>query len=1022
MGGIIKAIVNTIKTIVQAVIDVIVAVIEFVWEELLEPALEEIFSWFGIEGETVVQAEKISSKILGESTPEAIRKSQVKAIIEYVNTPQAFFPCYMGTMGQAREQVLSYYRYGERVYTHGLPVLSVSGTSIDATDVKLAVDTDLSIANSSIISSVYRSIPFAVSWKYYLQSSYAYKPGLNEILYPDSWGNTRTWKVQSCVDVSTAYTVTLIRESEKVYLWMYGNSSVVEGSSTEYTIYSSNAVPIGKSLPINLTYTGTAVDGVDYTSVAQVVMLATTNSVSFTIDTIDNADAHVARSFTVTASSVDNSTDVFDDPIILQPLESVSTAITDDEGVILTMPFLTVDESFASVSIPVTLENEAPLKLIQTDTFTEGVEYNNPGPDISLTLTVTPEDPSYLVITFDGAVNTDWTLLDAVVTFTVDIPVGTLVIVAETSSRAFTVDYEFADGTAVGLIGGGAGSDYDSTTGSLSFVGTAGEVQNIVVPVTADVVADDQENFTVSLVNCSDPAVTLTSTTITLWDGTDAVVSDFQTDTTTFDIAPIANTTRMVVKYHTGNENDWYYWLYDVVTNAYPDVVAKEQVLSDMQMMPVVILRRDKVNIKDAVLDEEGVEISPADEAYHSSKMLMETLRMSLKDILKNIGTENQADVDDAYLNFSVSPSDDNRIVSKIIFRTFHFLHVGNNLTSSTGSYRALFEEADVQNGIVWTGFEWTEDKVGALGIPIGEYTHSRVAAIPGVPAVLDPYGAVTTPEVPEVPSRLVLQYRKSETAYDELVILSLAGLYTIKYAGFSKVVTKKMTDEAFTIPVSYYIIKDLNYLELLEGYGYMLRIDFNALTITELEWYQTEAFMKLFNFVMLVINIVSLGTAAPLTILLTLATQYVIYRIVVFVAELTGNAVLAAVVGIVAGALLGGVKIDLSTFMDAESLLAITTDFATNLGAGMGVVMEDMAADMAKFTEDYKKVNERLEEAEKDQEQDLDAQFLIALQSVNTNMYKAIQNQYDYDTIYNETQRTVSDFVDSKLRASQVV
>jgi len=119
---------------------------------------------------------------------------------------------------------------------------------------------------------------------------------------------------------------------------------------------------------------------------------------------------------------------------------------------------------------------------------------------------------------------------------------------------------------------------------------------------------------------------------------------------------------------------------------------------------------------------------------------------------------------------------------------------------------------------------------------------------------------------------------------------------------------------------------------------------------------------------------------------------------------------------------LLGGVKIDLSTFMDAESLLAISTDFAKNLGAGMGVVMEDMAADMAKFTEDYKKVNERLEEAEKDQEQDLDVQFLVALQSVNTNMYKAIQNQYDYDTIYNETQRTVSDFVDSKLRASQVV
>jgi len=545
----VEAVVDAIVSIVEAVFDIISSIITSVWEDILEPALEFFFGFFGITDETIFQADKISSKILADDVLDNVRKTQVKAVMEYVQTPQDFYPVYMDWMGAPQAKVKGYYNYGKKRYTHGLPIMTVVGTIINSVDVKAAIDAELAI-NSTVVSSIQRSTTFEHGWQNALQTLYGYKTGLNELSYPDKWGINKIWAVDSAVDNLTTIAVNLSRTSFRVYFWVYGSTTVVEGDSSNYTIYASETVPAGKSIPINLTYTGTAVDGVDYTSVAQVVMLEGTSSISFSIDTIDNAAAHVDRSFTVTLDTVDNSTDVFDDPVIHLPLSAISTAITDDEGVILTMPFAMANEADVSVSIPVTLENEAPLKLIQTDTFTEGVEYNNPGPDISLTLTVTPEDPSYLVITFDGVVNTDWTLLDAVVTFTVDIPAGTLVIVAETSSRAFTVDYDFTDGTAVGLIGGGEGSDYDSTTGSLSFVGTAGEVQNIVVPVTADVVVDDQESFTVNLVNCSDLAVTLTSTTVTLWDGTLDQVSTNQVETTTFDIAPVASAPRVVTKYH----------------------------------------------------------------------------------------------------------------------------------------------------------------------------------------------------------------------------------------------------------------------------------------------------------------------------------------------------------------------------------------------------------------------------------------------------------------------------------------
>ncbi|MCJ7467562.1 MAG: sodium:calcium exchanger, partial [Maribacter sp.] len=57
----------------------------------------------------------------------------------------------------------------------------------------------------------------------------------------------------------------------------------------------------------------------------------------------------------------------------------------------------------------------------------------------------------------------------------------------------FTVNYATSDGTAV------AGSDYTTTSGTLSFAGTAGETKTIAVPIIDNSYGENSENFFVNL-------------------------------------------------------------------------------------------------------------------------------------------------------------------------------------------------------------------------------------------------------------------------------------------------------------------------------------------------------------------------------------------------------------------------------------------------------------------------------------------------------------------------------------------
>jgi hypothetical protein len=81
-------------------------------------------------------------------------------------------------------------------------------------------------------------------------------------------------------------------------------------------------------------------------------------------------------------------------------------------------------------------------------------------------------------------------------------------ILSKVVAGGFTVDFATSDGTAL------AGSDYTTTSGTLTFLGIAGETNTIVVPLVNDAIPEfNNETFNVTLSNISNPTVALSPNT-----------------------------------------------------------------------------------------------------------------------------------------------------------------------------------------------------------------------------------------------------------------------------------------------------------------------------------------------------------------------------------------------------------------------------------------------------------------------------------------------------------------------------
>ena len=922
-----SAVIDAIGDLLEDAWDAVTDFVKDVWDEIAMPILEEVFSWIGIEDETVVHSQKVSSLIFGDNNKDVVKHAIIKAIFAKIKSDSSFFPHYMAEMYRVKGQTRAYYRYGETgQYIHGLPDMTVKGGDIDLGLVGSSLDTDLGTLNT-VLTADTRYPSDEMYFHNALQAApELYLPYANTLTHTDIYGGVWSdWTLDSITyNIGPAdYSIGVSRTAEQALFWLRGPAAVTEGESATFTVYCNRPIPVGKTVTVNFTYGGTA-PGTDYTSVASVVMTAGLTEIDVVIATAEDALTQGNRTLILTIDSITNTGAAFE-TVGIWTMSSVTTTIHDDEGVFLTLEDAVVAEDAVSLIVPVKLE--------------------------------------------------------------------------AATAGAFTVDYTFTDIETIG------GTDYDNTGGTLNFAGTLGEVQNITIPITADVADDDFERFQVGLLNCSDGTVDITRVaTITIVDGT--ATEPVPTTVLLEDIITkpsYVSERTLIVTYHDNTDppEEWFIWHYVYSTLTYPGLDPSLNILSGLEMLPVAILRKDKVSISVDKLSQE----------YLTTRSLMQRLGFRLDDFIDAL--EDNPDigaVDDAYVNFAMGPNTVNKVISKMLYLTFYEIVVTHGLTSNLDQFSATFLEGDVNNAMVWIKHTYTPNVVGVV-TTVGEYLHTPIAAIE---EVTDAFGNVT---IAAQPSKLFLRWQKTGTTYDELEIKGLNSMAAIAYGGYHKASFQTLTDSNFTIPVSWYVYNQLDAKEQLEVYQYLLRFDVYALTVQEIAWYQTSGFLDLFEFVMVVITIWTLGSTGSFFALIEqLVVNYAIAELVIWVAETTGNAELAAIVGLVATIALGGMEnYSFGDALTGEILLDLSTSFADNLTLSENAIAQELG-------EDLQEVNAQAEEkmGESTGETVLTPEFVQYLKSIDTTAFPAIEGQYSFDQLYNYD-NLVGNFHDTKLQIGVV-
>ena len=109
--------------------------------------------------------------------------------------------------------------------------------------------------------------------------------------------------INPLVDDTDTATGTITDDVDTALVSLVGPTTVVEGATTTNYTVSLSHTP-ATDVTVNLTYSGTAVDGTDFTGQASVIITGGTASETFTLDTIDDVFAEGAENFTVSIGSI----------------------------------------------------------------------------------------------------------------------------------------------------------------------------------------------------------------------------------------------------------------------------------------------------------------------------------------------------------------------------------------------------------------------------------------------------------------------------------------------------------------------------------------------------------------------------------------------------------------------------------------------------------------------------------------------------------------------------------------------
>jgi Mg-chelatase subunit ChlD len=167
-----------------------------------------------------------------------------------------------------------------------------------------------------------------------------------------------------------------------------GSQSVVEGEPATYTITLSN--PAQTEVTINLTYSGTATDGSDYTQVVSVKIPANSSSVTFDLNTLNDTIPEGVENVTVAIGAITGGN--FENVVASTTNGSVTTTIIDNDS----LPVVDGNGNGNGVNSETTFtEGQAGVSIADQLTITDADSPNLQSARVTLT---NPQDTDTLVV------------------------------------------------------------------------------------------------------------------------------------------------------------------------------------------------------------------------------------------------------------------------------------------------------------------------------------------------------------------------------------------------------------------------------------------------------------------------------------------------------------------------------------------------------------------------------------------------------------------------------------------------
>jgi len=469
------------------------------------------------------------------------------------------------------------------------------------------------------------------------------------------------------------------------------------------------------------------------------------------------------------------------------------------------------------------------------------------------------------------------------------------------------------------------------------------------------------------------------------------------------------------VVYYTVDAGEWLYWVYKAGAGTYPDVDNTSEYTKDLDMLPVITVRNSTISINE---DKQSAR-------YIQSKKMLNFLGIEIDSFTEGIEESPNIDtIEDTFIHFGLLPTDNSKVVSKVLFKTFDYVFYDSGLNQE-GKYVTTMTEGSYNAAMSWS----SQTRVVVDGIigSRGHYEHAIVG------------------------KNLVMKWQAAEEQYVVLTITNLSSVTFIDRQGLVGCASKDVDRDGFYVPLSYFFVTQLSPLEQYELYNRSLLLSNYAADVQHLEWYETDGFMSFLQIIAVIITIVSFGsmawvngvgftaaavTQAAVNVAIGLAVSIGATMLLKLVMESTDSEfvrILAAVVYIVGMSYGAGMAMP----TDASMLVQGVTMFATVVATASTAVSINTNIEMAKLQEEMgifnTKLEQREEELDKAQEA-LDVGLSVEeitgivslelepayLYGVDAMMHRAVGMQYEFGTMY-DYGPLVGDFYEKKKQLGVV-